>query len=269
MGSFLFAPEKNKKYFLKCKNIQGREKRFELPAAINTCSLFATFRNNSHFLMVEKSPDCTEQPLYLLIQSRGFPYYFNLWDNSQKYLAVPSSELPSGVIQFLLFDGDMNQLSERLVFNKSNDQAEAIFQTDRDVYGRKEIVKAELFIQDADGAILEGNLSVSITDDRDIKPDSMSTILSSLLLSSELKGYIENPAYYLHDNPQSEYALDLLMLTHGWRRYNIPAVVKGKYEFPKKIFEQSKGITGTVTSRVLKRPVEGSNVTPDFDNASP
>ena len=261
MGSFVFAPEKNKKYSLKCKNAKGREKRFELPAAINTCSLSATSRNSNHFLTVEKSPDCPEQPLFLLIQSRGFPFYFNVWDNSQKHLAVRSSELPSGVIQFILFDGDMNPLSERLVFNKSADQAEALFKTDREAYGRRELVKVELSIKDAAGAILEGNLSVAITDDRDIKPDSMNTILSNLLLSSELKGYIENPAYYLKDNPQSEYALDLLMLTHGWRRYNIPAVIKGKYEFPKIIFEQSKGITGKVTSRVLKRPVEGSIIT--------
>ncbi len=261
MGSFLFAPEKNKKYSLKCKNAKGREKRFDLPSAVYTCSLSALFRNNSHFLTVEKSPDCPDQLLYLLIQSRGFPFYFHLWDNSQKFLSVPSSELPSGIIQFILFDSDMNPISERLVFNKSADYAEAILKTDRETYSRRELVKAELSLQDAAGAILEGNLSVSITDNKDTEPDSTNTILSSLLLSSELKGYIENPAYYLKDNPQSEYALDLLMLTHGWRRYNIPAVVKGKYERPKIIFEQSKGITGQVTSRVLKRPVKGSKVT--------
>ena len=261
MGSFVFVPEKDKKYYLRSKNRNGLEKTFELPAVASTYSIFANFRNNNHLITVEKSADCPEKPLFLLIQSRGIPLSFEAWGNQKKLTSIPSDQLPSGIIQFILFDGDMNPLSERLVFNKSNDQAEVIFTTDQPVYGRREKVQVELTVSDAEGTVFEGNLSVSITDDKDTDPDSRTTILSSLLLASDLKGYIENPAYYLQDNAESLLARDLLMLTHGWRRYNIPEAIKGAYEFPKIAFEQSKGISGTVTSRVLKRPVKGSNVT--------
>ena len=94
-----------------------------------------------------------------------------------------------------------------------------------------------------------------------MEADTLTTILSSLLLSSELKGPIETPAYYLQDNNDAEIALDLLMMTHGWRRYDIPQVVQGKYETPKMDFETSKQITGTVKRLLRGIPVADSEVT--------
>jgi len=80
------------------------------------------------------------------------------------------------------------------------------------------------------------------------------------LLSSELKGYIENPAYYLRDNPESTIALDYLMMTHGWRRYNIPEVVKGNFEHPQISYQTSQEIAGEVKSVVRSKPVTDSDV---------
>jgi len=102
--------------------------------------------------------------------------------------------------------------------------------------------------------------SIAITDDADIAVDSTTTILSSLLLSSELKGYIENPAWYLQDNIQSVTALDYLMMTHGWRRYNVPEVVKGNLDYSKIPFQASQQITGKVNGGFRSRPVSNSEV---------
>ena len=112
-----------------------------------------------------------------------------------------------------------------------------------------------------DGLVgLVSHFSIAITDDKDIAVDSTHTILSTLLLSSELKGYIENPAYYLQDNIESATALDYLMMTHGWRRYNIPEVVKGNYESPKIPFQENMAISGRVKSLALSRPVSDGEV---------
>ena len=106
----------------------------------------------------------------------------------------------------------------------------------------------------------EGFFSVAITDDKDIAVDSSTTILSSILLSSELKGYIENPAYYIQDNPESAIALDYLMLTHGWRRYDIPAIVKGNPKQPQIPFQTSQEISGKVKSLLFSRTVPESEI---------
>jgi len=91
--------------------------------------------------------------------------------------------------------------------------------------------------------------------------DSLNTITASLLLTSELKGHIESPGYYLQDHQGATMALDHLMMTHGWRRYEVSEVVKGSYSRPGSGFEQTKEITGTVKSGLLNRPVSNSEVT--------
>ena len=63
------------------------------------------------------------------------------------------------------------------------------------------------------------NLSISVTDAM-VETDSSTHIASELLLSTELKGYIHNPSYYFTDTSAKRiHHLDLVMLTHGWRRF--------------------------------------------------
>ena len=149
----------------------------------------------------------------------------------------------------------MNPLSERLVFNKTEDQTDVVFSTDKKVYEKRELISSTIELPDIEGNNQSGHLSIAITDDKDVSIDTLNTITSSLLLSSELRGYIETPAYYLQNNGDALYALDHLMMTHGWRRYNIPEVIKGNMEIPEKPFEVSKEISGLVKRLKLDRPV--------------
>jgi hypothetical protein len=74
----------------------------------------------------------------------------------------------------------------------------------------------EIFVPDTAAA----NLSVSITDFSLNTPETQ-TIFSDLLLSGDIRGKIHNPAYYLMSDADSVTAnLDLVMLTHGWRKFD-------------------------------------------------
>jgi hypothetical protein len=69
-----------------------------------------------------------------------------------------------------------------------------------------------------------------------------STILSNLLLTSDLKGYVENPNYYfLNDNKDTRANLDLLMLTQGYRRFVWKQVLNNSY--PANARQPQKGIS--------------------------
>ena len=166
----------------------------------------------------------------------------------------------------VLFDEQMHPLSERLVFSKNYDNTRVWFQTDKTVYEKREKVVVTIReVTSLTPSLLERGqgvrCSVAITDDTDIAVDSSTTILSSLLLSSELKGYIDNPAWYLQDNTDSAIALDYLMMTHGWRRYNIPEVVKGNPEYPQIPYQTSQKISGQVKSPISSRLVANSEIT--------
>ena len=260
MGLFNIMPEPDREYYFQCSSQSGIERRFRLPAAKKTYSLAVARRSGSFLVEVKKTPGLPEQPLYLLAHCRGVVLYFAAWDYRSTYLTFLKDWLPSGTIQFTLFDGGMNPLSERLIFNRNDDQATLVFSPDRSYYQKREKVTAGINITDPEGNPLAGHVSVAVTDDRDITVDNSHTILSSLLLSSELRGYIESPGYYLQDDAGAVAALDLLMLTHGWRRYDIPEALKGHYTLPKTGFEEVKEITGTVKSLLPGRPVAKSEV---------
>ncbi|MCC8144457.1 MAG: hypothetical protein LUD02_16140 [Tannerellaceae bacterium] len=59
-------------------------------------------------------------------------------------------------------------------------------------------------MSDQSGTQVFGSFSVSVTDDKDIISNSPADILSALLLSSELKGYIDDPAYYFRSQSQKK-----------------------------------------------------------------
>jgi hypothetical protein len=53
-------------------------------------------------------------------------------------------------------------------------------------------------------------------------------IVSRLLLTGELRGYIHHPAYYFSGTADSLTShLDLVMMTHGWRRFKWDALARG------------------------------------------
>ena len=260
MGLFDFIPEASKAYFLNCKNQNGYERRFKLPDAQKTYSLIVNNQNKRFLVEINKSPTIAEKPLYLLVHYKGEVLYYAPWDHSNKFISFPYEQFPSGVIQLILFDGQMNPLSERLIFNKIDDQSDVDFSSDKSAYQRRENVLAKINVTDTEGIPLSGHLSIAVTDDGDVAPDTLHSILSSLLLSSELKGYIEAPGYYLQDDTKAAFALDLLMMTHGWRRYDVCKAIKGDYMLPETGYEVEKVISGSVTNRVGGRPVANSEV---------
>jgi len=205
---------------------------------------------------VQKSIHAPDIPCYLLIHSRGTVLHFSEWD-TKKIVSLTDEKLPAGVIQIVLFDKEMNPLSERLIFNKNDDAIAAIeFQTDKETYQTREKVVTTLSFPDSLFHSNSGHFSIAVTDDKDIAVDESTTILSSLLLSSELRGYIENPAYYFQD----DFAMELLMMTHGWRRYNVPEIAKGNIEYPQIPFQTFQEISGQVKTLSSDRPVPDGEI---------
>ncbi|MFV0418001.1 MAG: TonB-dependent receptor plug domain-containing protein [Dysgonomonas sp.] len=267
MGYFLFqSSNMTDKYYAICRNEMGMEKRYELPVAnSNSVALQIQQQKERTYISVNKSTDMVEdKPLYLIILCRGVVLSATQWDNSKEFIMLPKDILPSGVIQILLVDTDMNPVSERLIFNVNDKNfANVSFSTDKGNYDRREKVNASFNLSGTEGKPSLANFSISITDDNDVKPDTCVNILSSLLLTSELKGYIESPAYYFTEIRTETVAyLDLLMMTQGWSRYNISKVLKGEYEMPKSFLELGPEISGVVKGGILmNRPSANYPVT--------
>ncbi|MDR0574648.1 MAG: TonB-dependent receptor plug domain-containing protein [Tannerella sp.] len=248
MGAFDLYPEAGKKYVAECTSSKNVTKRFELPSVANgQCGLKVKRIRNKTYVIVNRVNDENALPeLYLLVHIRGGVLYNEKWNAENEYLVFEDSLFPSGISQFVLYTADKQVVGERMIFNYSDvDIARMDFLTDRENYAAKQLIASTVKITDVKGLPLTGNFSVSVTDDKEIVPDSCHTIISAFLLTSELKGYIENPSYYLkQDSRDAAEALDLLMMTQGWRRYAVPEIIRGELSAPKIPVEKSQRITG-------------------------
>lgn len=228
IGSFRMYYVPGKKYHAVCSDRTGVSRRFDLPEpspeAISLNTLWS-----KDYLRVSLSPDSPlGTSLTLVAHLRGIVLYAQPWDTKQSYVDFEKNFFPAGIVHFLLVDGERNILSERLVFSL---QKSALAQTevrlDRENYLAREKVNMDIQIKNINGNPMSGNFALAVVDRTDVKPDTVSNIVSTLLLTSDLKGHIESPLSYLQDNRSSSYSLDLLMMTQGWRKYNIPEVLKG------------------------------------------
>lgn len=177
------------------------------------------------------------------IHCRGKLLYNDTWNNSKNYIRLDWKQLPSGILHIILSGKDRNVLSERLVFNVNEeaDIASLTFTPNQNNYVRRDKVVSQINLTDTEGNPLEGSFAISVTDDSDATPDSTNNILPSMLLTSDLRGYIENPEYYFNTrNCERKADFDVLMMIQGWRRYDIPELLKGNVEKPKIDFEYTR-----------------------------
>ncbi len=142
----------------------------------------------------------------------------------RKDFQVPLNLLGDGISHFTLFSANGEALCERLYFKKPQNSLNLKIDTDKPVYSPRDKVHLSIS-RTFHGEPVKGNFSISV-----YSADSLFTsdedIAVNLWLTSELKGNIENAAWYFNSAPAD--ATDLLMLTHGWRRFKWEDVLKEK-----------------------------------------
>lgn len=263
MGSFSFVPQEGRTYYAECENEEHIKKRFHLPEVQKGgYALQINLNDTAVDVSVLGLSVPSVDSLILLVHQRGYPQYVNRWDNKCPVLSFHNADFFTGVAHFVLLDNYGRIRSERMAFINNNDMGRTKISTDKSAYGSREKVSLDIRLTDRDGNPLDGTCSVAVTDDRDVKPDSCITLLSTLLLSSDLKGYIEDPNWYFRskNRKEAETALDVLLLTQGWRRYSLESVIWGNYRLPEILPETSMEIRGNVTTTITHKPVRETSV---------
>ncbi|MCE5227594.1 MAG: hypothetical protein LLG05_17265 [Porphyromonadaceae bacterium] len=262
MGSFNLSPQKGQKYYAECTNRDNVEMKFELPEVTGSgFTLKTNWVRGKLWVSILKPSGAAPQQLYLLMHCRGQLLHAAAWNNGDQPVFFDQTEFPAGILHLILLDKELNPISERLVFVNNQDQATIDFKTDKPAYGRRDHITSQIVVSNNQEP-LSGNFSVSVTDDNEIITDSCHNILTNLLLTSELRGNIENPAGYFDLNDKKAgFKLDLLMMTQGWRRYDIPGLLAGKMIYPIFSVETGQRISGKVQSGVLLKETEKAGVT--------
>jgi hypothetical protein len=264
MGSFTFTPKAGENYTAR---INGINKPFNLPT-INPdgIALSVTQAADSLNIMIATNQLITNQPAtnyYLIGQSRGVVCYaeaVSLGGMQSVKRALEKDKFPTGIARFTIINQNHQPVNERQVFINHQDNLNITIETDKANYTTRDSVGINITVKDKDGKPVQGDFSLVVTDDSQVKKDSLAgNILSNLLLTSDLKGNIEEPNYYFIAPEKKEQDLDNLLLTQGWVGYdwqdvfypnNKPIDYKAEKEFT---------VNGTVTT-AFGKPIEKSQV---------
>jgi hypothetical protein len=258
MGIFALSPEAGKVYKANITFADGSQASYDLPRVQASGITLAVAKNTADSLTIRivASQQYFQanqgKNYYIVAQAGGFIRYAAQTKLQQQLYSatIPKTKFQSGTLQITLFGPNGYPVSERVVFIQKKDLLNLTATTDKPLYNHRQPVK--LTINAKNGTLpAEANLSVAVIDESKVRTDedAESTILSALLLTSDLKGYIEKPNYYFN-RPDEKTAVDLdvLMLTQGYRRFVFRDVLMGR-NTPKITLAPEQGITVTGTLR--------------------
>lgn len=239
MGFFYIFPKAGETFtarwsaLISNKNQYGKENSTALPEIKSTgVSLQINIFENKRDFIVSAAPDVAASlgdihMIGTMNQHQIFTFTKNISSGNIKGI-IPTDKLPSGILTITVFDSSWKPLAERITYINNQDY---LFNAEMTVshWGLNKRARNELQITVPDS--LPASFSIAVTD-LNIDSDTSDNIISHLMLTGDLKGKVYNPAYYFTNNSDTlARQLDLIMLTHGWRRFKWNEVLSG--QFPK------------------------------------
>jgi hypothetical protein len=256
MGYFYLEPNDDKAYHANLSYANGQQDVINLPKiAAKGIKLDVTGLTRSYAIKITGNKtfykENNDKVYTLVVVSGGTPHSYTCkLEKPEITLEVPKTDLRTGVAIATLFKWDGEPLSERLFFVQNNDQLKVTVNTNKNTYLPRDKVDITLNAATSDGNFAPGYFSVSVTDESKIQVDENAepTIMNNLLLTSDLKGYIEQPNYYfINSNEKTAADLDLVMLTHGYRSFEWKKLLNNGYPKPALPAVDGLQISGHVT----------------------
>jgi hypothetical protein len=203
MGLFALTPKKGNIYTAVISLKNGLEKKFQLPTAQEFGSVMSVNHIDGRDILmkIESTDQLTKNNEVILVaQANGMIVYTAkiTLDKASTSLKLAKSLLNEGIVQLTLFSANLDPIAERLIFIEPKTKlGNATIET-KEIYAKREKVKVNVSIADDKSQGQVGSYSIAVINQDKVNPIDQDeiTITSNLLLTSDLKGYIEKPNYY-------------------------------------------------------------------------
>ncbi len=231
MGSFDLAVQNGETYTAKVTLPNGTTKEYPLPvikASGTSLRIGNLLQSDSLEVSVFATNDLTRHnnSYFLIGKARGVICYaaiFNFNDGGFIKRKIAKSLFPTGITHLEVMTADKRPLHDRMIYIDHHDNFNIEFKPDQSNYAPRDSIALKINVTDKAGKPIAGNFSMAVTDDALVKTDTLNNadIFTQMLLTPELKGYIDQPGYYLlSKTAESWQALDNLLLTQGWVGYD-------------------------------------------------
>lgn len=241
---------------------QGKQYEFKLPQAL-PAGYVMKVENGSGALSVKVSCNAAtpQDTLAVFISSQGMPIAYQPVSckvDAPQQFTLRARNLPSGVLQISLVNRAGTTISERFTFSFSKSPLNISVNGIRKVYNPYEPIRCELQLTNAVGTPINGRLSVSVRDALHSDYQAYDhNLFTDLLLTSDLKGYIHQPGYYFSETSSRKLEeLDVLMLVHGWRKYDMSQLFGVTPFSPLQLPEAQLFLNGEIQSTILKNALK-------------
>ena len=275
MGSFVFTPDAGKKYHIRLTE-PGIDSVFTLPEIYPSGIVMQLVKRDKESLSfkVIQSSNLDPGDIFLRVQCRGVVYAMTSARlRSELRLKVPLTGLPQGIAEVTLFNNNLDPVAERLVYINKDRKLNIKAEISKSIYPTRGKANLKISVTDENGVPVVANLGLSVFDKLYQNSSESDNILSHYYLNTELRGRIYNPSFYFSSiNKDREDALDLLMLTQGWRKYAWSEMnLKINGETRQQIV--SDGVSGTIyyphrNKKVPKKEVFAIAFSPNRDSTS-
>ncbi len=176
-------------------------------------------------------------------------------------LLLPLKVFRGGVNDIVLFDAKGHRLCHRLVWKDAPERATTLkIRQNKSRYEAFEPIALELRLTDNNGKPRSTTFSLSVRDDGgelDGNPETATAV--SMLLSSEIRGYVHRPEFYFasNDAPHRR-ALDLLLMTQGWTANDFETLCRRDTFIVRQPIEEKLTLNGqTFRDNNKRRPYPG------------
>ncbi|MGI8581904.1 MAG: hypothetical protein ACR2KX_06905 [Chitinophagaceae bacterium] len=239
MGSFELQPKPGEIYKAIWKDEKGKTHETLLPVAKQNGIVIEVSNNllQIEFKVKRAANSPLLYPFVYVVAQVNQQLLYKAKANLTKLISVsgiiPLESLPSGIVQVTILTPDETPIAERITFiNPSASSFITDLNTALNDMGKRKKNVIQIDVPDT----IACNLSVSITD-ADLDPVAKGdNIFSNILLTSDIKGYVHQPAYYFSSDADSVADhLDLVMMTNGWRRFNWKNIMANHW--PKIIYQ--------------------------------
>jgi len=260
MGRFDLIHQPGEQYYLEWTDQDGAKRQSRLPdAKPEGVSLKMTQQKNRLFYNIVNH--LGSDTLHVL----GFHYQKVVFTaslyipNGDRYTGwIPLDSFPPGVMQLTVFSAGWKPVAERICFiNAGKYRLHAGVGFGAISTARRGRNHIEINMPDS----IPASLSLSVTDADLVPGPSGNNIMSDLLLSGSVRGYVHNPAYYFSGDPLAATQLDLVMLTNGWRRYNWDELFANPRPQPKFPVDDYLMVYGQVSGDLLPQLKKEESVT--------
>ncbi|HEU4729612.1 MAG TPA: MG2 domain-containing protein [Kofleriaceae bacterium] len=228
LGRFDLQPAADRSYHVEITRPAGITQKFDVPAARPGGCVLRSVPERSPELVRVAATCTTARSLIVeavLRETRLASGAASVEAGAPTLLELPVDPTAQGAVRVTLFSARHEPLAERLVYHGRGQDLKVTLTADRKTYAPRDPVTLTLRATDAAGKPVQASLGVAVVDDTVLSfaDDKSAGILAHLFLEPELGATaadpIEEPNFYFSDKPEAPAAMDALLATRGYRRF--------------------------------------------------